>query len=80
MDAASACGRPARRAWVNPNAWTEADDRWLIALAAAGWTQGPAANEMGRPHNTVIRHSKALGIRWPRGNRSRKGVPVERPV
>ena len=75
--------RPAhaeRQPWVNPYAWTEADDRWLIALSEAGWTQGLAANEMDRPHNTVIRHSKVLGIRWPPANRSRKGAPVERPV
>jgi hypothetical protein len=64
---------------VNPYAWTQADDRWLLALADAEWTQGMAANEMDRPHQTVWRHSKMLGIRWPPGNRSRKGVPVEHP-
>lgn len=63
----------------NLHAWTEADDRWLQALADAGWTQGMAANEMDRPTGTVIRHAKALGIRWPPGNKSRKGAPVERP-
>jgi transposase len=65
--------------WVNPNAWTEADDRWLIALAEAGWTQGMAANEMDRPHRTIWRHSKMLGIRWPKGSKSRKGDPIKRP-
>jgi transcriptional regulator with GAF, ATPase, and Fis domain len=65
--------------WVNPHTWTDADDRWLIALAEAGWTQGMAANEMDRPGQTVWRHSKMLGIRWPSGNRSRKGAPVKRP-
>jgi transcriptional regulator with GAF, ATPase, and Fis domain len=63
----------------SPYAWTEADDRWLLALAEAGWTQGLAANEMDRPTGTVIRHSKRLGIRWPQGNKSRKGGPVKRP-
>lgn len=66
--------------WVNPNAWTDADDRWLIALAEAGWSQGLAANEMDRPTGTVIRHSKKLGIRWPQGNKSRKGARVQRPI
>lgn len=65
--------------WSNPHAWTEADDRWLLALFEAGWSQGMAANEMDRPHNGVIRHSKALGIQWPRAGKSRKGSPVERP-
>lgn len=60
-------------------AWTEADDRWLQALADAGWTQGMAANEMDRPTGTVIRHAKALGIRWPQGNKSRNGAPIQRP-
>lgn len=66
--------------WANPHAWTDADDRWPLALAEAGWTQGMAANEMDRPHNTVIRHSKQLGIQWPRRGKSRKGSPVERPI
>lgn len=74
-----AVAAPAERA-PNPFAWTDADDRWLLALAAAGWTQGLAANEMDRPHTTVIRHSKKLRIRWPPRNRSRKGAPVERPT
>jgi hypothetical protein len=30
-----------------------------------------AANEMDRPNNTVIRHSKQLGIRWRKGSKSR---------
>ncbi|HCG02021.1 MAG TPA: hypothetical protein DEV93_15940 [Chloroflexi bacterium] len=72
--------RPERQPYINPYAWTEADDRWLLALAAAGWTQGLAANEMDRPAQTVWRHSKTLGIRWPPGNKSRKGAPIERPV
>jgi len=63
-----------------PYAWTEGDDRWLLALAEAGWSQGFAANEMDRPHQTVWRHSKKLGIRWPSGHRSRKGGRVERPT
>lgn len=66
--------------WVNPHAWTEADDRWLTALAASGWSQGMAANEMDRPHRTVWRHSTRLRIQWPRGGKSRKGPPVRRPV
>jgi hypothetical protein len=60
-------------------AWTEADDRWLLALAAAGWTQGMAANEMDRPIGTVWRHSKVLGLRWPSSHRSRKGASVAHP-
>jgi hypothetical protein len=70
--------RPPKPPWVNPHAWTEADDRWLLALAEAGWTQGLAANEMDRPINTLLRHSKLLGVRWPQGSKSRKGAPVER--
>lgn len=62
----------------SPHAWTLADDQWLLDLAAAGWSQGLAANEMDRPTKTVVRHAKMLGVRWPPGNRSRKGAAVER--
>lgn len=70
--------QPTRRE-PSPNAWTEPDDRWLLALAAAGWTVGLAANEMDRAYNTVLRHSKKPGIRWLQVNKSRRGAPAERP-
>lgn len=73
---------PRRRMPPSPSAyaWTVADDEWLLALHAAGWTQGMASNEMNRPHGTVWRKSKKLGIEWPRSGKSIKGAPVKPPV
>jgi hypothetical protein len=54
-----------------PRLWTADDDRQLTELAAAGVPIGQAAHRIDRQYNTVVRHSKALGLSWQHDTQAR---------
>jgi hypothetical protein len=71
---------PPRPSTPGGRVWTALDEERMRYLADNGWSIGLAAVELDWSFNTIIRRSRATGLRWTRAgyHQSRKGPDLPR--